>query len=176
MYYACFNVHGPYQGKDSLIQYYEKKLKTMPSDNKQTNPVMAAMLHGMDQELETILNKLDELNLSPLRQKRPFHLVIFTSDNGGVHWEMGKKKGHAYNMPVTSNLPLRGGKSSWFEGGVRVPMIMRWPGHITSEKENRGYACFNVHLNRPLSYHLIRHSNRTSTQSGFRWCRIEPNL
>ncbi|MGB0414170.1 MAG: sulfatase [Coraliomargarita sp.] len=128
MYYACFNVHSPYQAKQDLIEYYEKKLKSMPADTKQTNPVMAAMLHGMDQELEVLLDKLDELQLTEET------LIIFTSDNGGVHWEMSKKKDAPYSMPVTSNYPLRGGKCSWFEGGVRVPMTIRWPGKIPARQ------------------------------------------
>ncbi|MCH2208982.1 MAG: sulfatase [Lentisphaerales bacterium] len=130
MYYACFNVHGPYMGKDSLVKYYEEKLKKMPEENKQTNPVMAAMLHSMDNELEVILNKLDELKLTDNT------LVVFASDNGGVHWEMGKKKGHKYKMPVTSNYPLRGGKCSWFEGGVRIPMTIRWPGNVPANQKS----------------------------------------
>ena len=86
MYYACFNVHGPYMGKDSLVQYYQEKLKEMLANEKQTNPVMAAMLHSMDQELEVILNKLDELELTDNT------MVIFASDNGGVHWEWVRKR------------------------------------------------------------------------------------
>jgi len=128
MYYACFNVHGPYQAKPDLVKYYEKKLKTMPADNKQKNPMMAAMLHAMDQELEVLLNKLDELKLTEET------LIIFVSDNGGVHWSMAKKKKSNFGMPATSNYPLRGGKCSWFEGGVRVPMTIRWPGKIPAKQ------------------------------------------
>ncbi|MCM8530939.1 MAG: sulfatase [Lentisphaeraceae bacterium] len=126
MYYSCFNAHGPYEAKEDLIKFYEEKLKKMPADNKQTNPVMAAMLHAMDKEFEVLLNKLDDLKIADNT------MVIFASDNGGVHWEMGKKKkqGHKYAIPVTSNYPLRGGKCSWFEGGIRVPMTIRWPGKV----------------------------------------------
>ena len=89
---------------------------------------MAAMLHAMDDELQLLLDKLDELQITEET------LIIFTSDNGGVHWGTGKKKDAINSIPVTSNYPLRGGKCSWFEGGVRVPMTIRWPGKIPTEK------------------------------------------
>lgn len=127
MYYACFNVHSPYECKPDLLAYYEKKLKSMPAENRQTNPVMAAMLHAMDRELKTLLDKLDELKLAQDT------LVVFISDNGGVHFPMkiNSEISKAYaGMPPTVNGPLRGGKCTYFEGGVRVPMLIRWPGKI----------------------------------------------
>ncbi len=100
----------------------------MPPENKQNNPIMAAMLHAMDHELKVLLDKLDELDLAKDT------IVIFTSDNGGCHWSMAKKskQKNAATENITANLPLRGGKCSWYEGGVRVPMIVRWPGQAAA--------------------------------------------
>ncbi|MEM6777471.1 MAG: sulfatase [Planctomycetota bacterium] len=139
MYYACFNVHAPYECTPDLLDYYEKKLQSMPKENTQRNPVMAAMLHAMDQSLKTLLDKLDSLGLAENT------IVIFASDNGGVHFPMKGRSEIAKpfdGVPVTDNGPLRGGKCSWFEGGVRVPMVIRWPGH-----SGAGHSCETpVHL------------------------------
>ena len=70
------------------------------------------------------INKLDELKLTDDT------MIIFASDNGGMHWNMSKKEGHKYTPPITSNYPLRGGKCSWFEGGVSIPMTIKWPGKV----------------------------------------------
>ncbi len=120
MYLAHFNVHSPYMAKPELVEYFRKKAD---AKNPQHNPVMAAMIRSMDDSLSAILDKLDALQLSANT------LVIFTSDNGGVHWP-NRAVGLDSPLPPTSNLPLRGGKACFYEGGIRVPMIARLPGRI----------------------------------------------
>jgi arylsulfatase A-like enzyme len=120
MYFAHFNVHAPYMAKPEWVEHFRAKADP---GNPQHNPVMAAMLRSMDDSLGTLLDQLDALNLATNT------LFVFLSDNGGVHWP-NKARGLEDPMPPTSNLPLRGGKCCFYEGGIRVPMIVRWPGKV----------------------------------------------
>jgi len=80
----------------------------------------AAMVTRLDRHVGQLTGKLQELGLDSNT------LVIFTSDNGGLTQRYGKHDG------FTENLPLRRGKGSAYEGGVRVPTIVRWPGVTTA--------------------------------------------
>ena len=106
LYLPHFAVHLPLQGKQELIRKYRAKLKPGMA---QTNAVYAAMIESMDASVGKIRAKLAELKLTEKT------VVIFASDNGG-------------RVPTTSNLPLRVGKASCYEGGTRVPLIVSWPG------------------------------------------------
>lgn len=106
LYLPHFAVHLPLQGKKPLIKKFQAKLRP---GQKQTNPVYAAMIESLDDSVGRIRRELEKLKLSD------HTLVVFASDNGG-------------RVPTTSNLPLRVGKGSCYEGGARVPLIVYWPG------------------------------------------------
>jgi len=110
-------VHVPLYEQEELIEKYRKKA---PGANGQNNPVYAAMIERMDWSVGRVLAKLKELGLEENMA------VVFFSDNGGlsnVYDEKTKK-----SIIATSNLPYRGGKSQIYEGGIRVPFMIRWPG------------------------------------------------
>jgi arylsulfatase A-like enzyme len=138
MYYAEFNVHTPFNARQDLIHYYAKKAEGM-GEGKHRNAIYAAMVHGLDNALGRILDKLDELDISENT------VVIFVSDNGGVSWEKSMSERATIPFPgyekwlqtkATSNAPLRGHKHTYYEGGVRVPMIIRWPGVVDEASSN----------------------------------------
>jgi len=125
--YWQFSVHAPYDAKDELVAKYRKLAD--PS-NPQRNPVYAAMVESLDDGVGRVLAALEECGIADRT------IIVFFSDNGGVSW--GGKGGAAEHKsarfqadmaaPPTSNLPLRNGKASLYEGGVREPCIVVWPG------------------------------------------------
>jgi arylsulfatase A-like enzyme len=105
-----YTVHSPLMGRTELVEKYSQ----IPGANGQSNAVYAAMIQSMDESVGRILAKLEELRLADRT------IVVFTSDNGGAV--------HFGNPPATSNLPLRSGKGYAYEGGLRVPLLVRAPG------------------------------------------------
>ena len=101
---AHYAVHTPIQGKEDLIAKYKAKEPT-----NQNNPAYAAMIQSLDDAVGKIISAIDELGIAEKT------IVFFTSDNGGL-------------LGITSNSPLRSGKGSCYEGGIRVPLMIRWPG------------------------------------------------
>ncbi|MFH1718645.1 MAG: sulfatase, partial [Planctomycetota bacterium] len=109
----CYHtVHTPIEGKPELVERYKNKVK--PGMHHQ-NYEYAAMVHSLDENVGRILTRLDELGIAN------HTVVILSSDNGGFINDYNKKA-------VTDNYPLRSGKGSLYEGGTRVPLIIRWPG------------------------------------------------
>ena len=125
-YLSFYAVHAPLQTTKPLWQKYQVRAaaqptpknrfivdRTTPVRQVQDHPVYAGMVETMDAAVGTVLTTLDELGLADNT------VVVFTSDNGGVSAGDGK---------ATSNLPLRGGKGRQWEGGIREPYYIYWPG------------------------------------------------
>jgi arylsulfatase A-like enzyme len=117
LYFCQFAVHSPLQAKPQDIDYFEKK--STKGWNGHRDAAYAGMIRSLDQSVGKLMATLDELKLTDNT------LVVFMSDNGGVSYLT--KKG---DTPTTSNAPFKGGKAMMFEGGIRVPLIFRWPAAI----------------------------------------------
>jgi len=109
----CYHtVHTPIEGKPELVEYYKNKVRP---DMHHQNYEYAAMVHSLDENVGRILATLNELGIADRT------VVFFSSDNGGFVNQYQAKT-------VTDNYPLRSGKGSLYEGGVRIPLIVKWPG------------------------------------------------
>ena len=122
MNYWQFSVHAPFDAKESLIKYYRTKTDLR---NLQHSPTYAAMVQSLDDSVGRLLDEVDRLGMADNT------IIIFFSDNGGNMYDgivETLPTGEKFLTPPTSNTPLRGGKATMYEGGVRVPCIVVWPG------------------------------------------------
>ena len=114
---SYYTPHSPFQAPESRIAKYRKK----EGRGGHEDPTYAAMIESMDRGVGQVMKTLDRLGLAKDT------ILVFFSDNGG-RGGFGFL-GHGGN-DITSNAPLKSGKGSFYEGGIRVPLVIRWPGRI----------------------------------------------
>ena len=131
LYLSHYAVHTPIESKEELTDKYRAKAVKMPATKGprfipvygryktrcvQDNPAYAGMVQSVDESVGRVMKKLEELGVADNT------VVIFMSDNGGLST--------VPREAPTSNLPLRAGKGWLYEGGIREPMIIKWPGVV----------------------------------------------
>jgi arylsulfatase A-like enzyme len=127
LYLSHYGVHNPQQARAEYVQKYKAKLEHMPVADQaefiaegasqarqiQNQPVYAAMVQSVDDSVGRVMAALEQVGFADNTA------IVFMSDNGGLSTSEGSP---------TSNVPLRAGKGWLYEGGVREPMIVKWPG------------------------------------------------
>jgi arylsulfatase A len=119
LYLAHHAPHTPIEAPGDDVTYFERKLS---GELHHRNPAYAAMVRCLDQSVGRVLERLEARGLAKNT------IVVFTSDNGGY---VGREKG--FDGTVTDNSPLRSGKGALYEGGIRVPLMLRGPNVASGE-------------------------------------------
>jgi arylsulfatase A-like enzyme len=115
LYLNHFDVHVPINARDAVVQKYREKLVTQKWSHA-WDPVYSAMVEAVDKSVGRVWQSLKDNGMAEDT------LLVFTSDNGGFGGS-------------TWNAPLRGSKGSFYEGGIRTPLCMSWPGRIKPQTE-----------------------------------------
>jgi arylsulfatase A-like enzyme len=137
---AFYAVHQPLEAKKEDIQRNRKEIKAFDFGNqpdyikegtgrtkmKQNNATYAAMVENMDENVGKILSLLKKLGIEDNT------IIVFSSDHGGLSNDGYRKRNLA-----TSNFPLRAGKGHLYEGGIKVPLFIKWKNHIKPHVDNK---------------------------------------
>jgi len=140
-----YAVHTPIQAPKKLVEKYEAKKEKMYGKTplkmrperlnqqvplRQQNPTYAAMLESVDTNVGKVIDALDELGVTKDT------IVVFTSDNGGSCMPKSRP---------TSNYPLRASKGFNYEGGIRIPTFITWPGNISATKSSEPMITMDIY-------------------------------
>jgi arylsulfatase A len=141
---SYYQVHTPLQGKPEYVKKYEAKKDNLfgsAAGLTKPNTTYAAMIQSMDESVGRILEKLRQLNLDQNT------IVVFTSDNGGL-------------VEVDGNAPLREGKGFYYEGGIRTPLLVRYPPLTATNTQQHQTVCSIDYLPTLLEMSQIRAKNK----------------